>query len=137
MNSPIRTASGTPISGKSLPGEVWQEFMGEALEAEPVETFAPYRPIGEAASDAPPGVDPDATPTPTPEPAPEPSVPPTPDGAAPPPPPPPPPDSTATTPGDTGPDRSPPSRDSLLFGDGGGSAGDTPAQQDCSVTPCG
>ncbi|WP_308281894.1 transglycosylase domain-containing protein [Pseudonocardia oceani] len=46
MNTPIRTAGGEPISGKTLPGEVWQEFMGEALEAAPVETFAPYRPIG-------------------------------------------------------------------------------------------
>ncbi|GAA2568179.1 transglycosylase domain-containing protein [Pseudonocardia hydrocarbonoxydans] len=135
MNSPIRTASGAPISGKTLPGEVWREFMGEALEAEPVETFAPYRPIGEAASDAPPGVDPDATPTPTPEPTPAPSAPPTPDGGVPPPPPPA--EDPATTPGGPGTDTSPPSRDSLLFGDGGGGTGDAPAQQDCSVTPCG
>ena len=31
MNAPIRTAGGQPISGKGVPGEVWQEFMGEAL----------------------------------------------------------------------------------------------------------
>ena len=55
MNSPIRTASGTPISGSSLPGEVWQEFMGAALDTEPVETFAEFEPIGEAPSTVEPG----------------------------------------------------------------------------------
>ncbi|MDN5933640.1 MAG: penicillin-binding protein, partial [Pseudonocardia sp.] len=85
MNSPIRTAAGTPISGAGLPGEAWQEFMGDALAEVPVEPFAPYRPIGEAASDAPPGVDPEATPTPEPTPDPgETPVPPPPDPAAPP-----------------------------------------------------
>jgi peptidoglycan glycosyltransferase len=50
MNSPIRTARGTPIEGATLPGEVWHQFMAEALDDEPVEHFAPFRPIGEAPS---------------------------------------------------------------------------------------
>lgn len=132
MNSPIREAGGAPISGATLPGEVWQEFMGEALAEQPVETFAPYRPIGEAASDEPPGIDPEAPPTPTPTPTPEPTpAEPTPDGAVP-----------TTPPAD---DRAAaePTRDTLLFprGDDGDAAGDgQPAPttaQDCSVTPCG
>jgi membrane peptidoglycan carboxypeptidase len=52
MNSPIRTARGTPIEGATLPGEVWHQFMSEALDDEPVEQFAPFRPIGEAPSTA-------------------------------------------------------------------------------------
>jgi peptidoglycan glycosyltransferase len=78
MNSPIRTARGTPIEGSSLPGEVWQEFMADALEEEPVEQFAPFRPIGEAPSTQAPG---DAS---VEETTPEPTVPPTPDPAVPP-----------------------------------------------------
>ena len=71
MSSPIRTANGTPISGRSLPGEVWQEFMGEVLDAEPVQTLAPFRAIGRAPADATPtgtaptGVPPDEAPPPT------------------------------------------------------------------------
>ncbi|GJF06452.1 hypothetical protein PSD17_53990 [Pseudonocardia sp. D17] len=75
MNSPIRTANGTPISGGTVPGEVWRNFMVDTAKAQPPPTFAPYRPIGEPPSDKPPGVDPDApagttalptaTPTPT------------------------------------------------------------------------
>jgi peptidoglycan glycosyltransferase len=57
-NSPIRTATGDPISGRTLPGEVWQGFMAAALRATPVASFAPFRPLGtppsEAAPNAPP-----------------------------------------------------------------------------------
>jgi membrane peptidoglycan carboxypeptidase len=69
MNSPIRTARGTPIQGSSLPGEVWQEFMAEALDDEPVDQFAPFRPIGEAPSTAEPN---EETETPAPQPSPTP-----------------------------------------------------------------
>ncbi len=47
MNSPIKTASGAPVEGKSLPGEAWQEFMAEAHDSAPVTQFAPFKPIGE------------------------------------------------------------------------------------------
>jgi membrane peptidoglycan carboxypeptidase len=67
MNSPIRTARGTPIQGSSLPGDVWHDFMAAAHSGTPVEQFAPYRPIGEAPSPAAPG---ERTTTPAPTPAP-------------------------------------------------------------------
>jgi len=63
MNSPIRTARGTPIEGATLPGEVWHQFMAEALDDEPVEPFAPFRPIGEAPSTAEPGAPTSTPPT--------------------------------------------------------------------------
>ena len=66
MNSPIRTARGTPIQGSGLPGDVWQEFMAEALADEPVEQFAPFRAIGEPPSNW----EPNSKPTPTPTAAP-------------------------------------------------------------------
>ena len=70
MNSPIRTARGTPIDGAGLPGEVWHQFMAQAVDDEPVEQFAPFRPIGEAPSDAGSGARASATPTPAaPDPA--------------------------------------------------------------------
>ncbi len=53
-NSPIRTASGDPISGRTLPGEVWQGFMASALQDAPAEPFTPFRPLGAPPSDAPP-----------------------------------------------------------------------------------
>ncbi|WP_312858472.1 transglycosylase domain-containing protein, partial [Pseudonocardia pini] len=65
MNSPIRTASGAPIEGATLPGEVWQTFMKEAVEEEPAEGFGGYTPIGTPASDLPPNATPEPTPTPT------------------------------------------------------------------------
>jgi peptidoglycan glycosyltransferase len=63
MNSPIRTARGTPIDGAGLPGEVWHQFMAQAVDDEPVEQFAPFRPIGERPSDAGSGARVSATPT--------------------------------------------------------------------------
>ncbi len=119
-NDPIRTASGEPIAGKGLPGEVWQEFMGEALEEQPVEPFVPFRPIGEAPSEEPPG-EPEPTPTPEPTPEPTPTPPPVvepfPTDTAPPP------DEAVVAPE--------PEEDDggLLFGEGN--------DPDCSVTPCG
>jgi peptidoglycan glycosyltransferase len=66
MNSPIRTATGDPISGRTLPGEVWQGFMASALRDEPREPFPPFRPIG-----APPAAEPaDVAPSPAPATAP-------------------------------------------------------------------
>ena len=62
-NSPIRTASGEPISGRTLPGEVWRGFMAEALSDAPAESFPPFRPLGTPPSDAPPNAT--ATPVPT------------------------------------------------------------------------
>ena len=58
MNSPIRTASGTPIEGKSLPGDVWQRFMKSAVADQPVQEFALFRAIGEAPSNLAPGAQP-------------------------------------------------------------------------------
>jgi peptidoglycan glycosyltransferase len=86
MNSPIRTARGTPISGSSLPGDVWQDFMTEALDDAPVEDFPPFRAIGEPPSPLGPNEEPEpppspATPTPAPGVPPPPGVPPGPDGA--------------------------------------------------------
>jgi peptidoglycan glycosyltransferase len=67
MNSPIRTSGGTPVEGKSLPGEVWQEFMADAHDDAPVAQFAPFRPIGEPprerAPTAPSGAPPTGPPT--------------------------------------------------------------------------
>lgn len=86
MNSPIRTVSGTPIEGKGLPGDVWQQFMRNAVDGQPVQDFAPFRAIGEAPSDHAPGEE--AKPTraaaPTPAAPAAPAVPPSPAAAAPP-----------------------------------------------------
>ncbi len=55
MNSPIRTASGTPIEGKMLPGRIWHAVMTGAEQDDHVADFAPYHPIGAPPSDLPPG----------------------------------------------------------------------------------
>jgi peptidoglycan glycosyltransferase len=62
-NSPIRTATGDPISGATLPGAVWQGFMASALRDAPTEPFAPFRPVGAPPSDAPPNAAAPAPPT--------------------------------------------------------------------------
>jgi membrane peptidoglycan carboxypeptidase len=62
MNSPIRTAHGTPIKGSSLPGDVWQDFMSAALEDASVEHFPPFLPIGEPPSPPGPGEEPASPP---------------------------------------------------------------------------
>jgi membrane peptidoglycan carboxypeptidase len=58
-NSPIRTATGDPISGRTLPGAVWQGFMAAALRTAPTEPFPPFRPLGTP----PPAVDEPPAPT--------------------------------------------------------------------------
>jgi membrane peptidoglycan carboxypeptidase len=71
-NSPIRTATGDPISGRTLPGGVWQGFMASALRDAPPEPFPPFRPLGAPPSDAPPNTAPTsgpAAPAPTAAPA--------------------------------------------------------------------
>lgn len=165
MNSPIRTASGTPISGAGLPGEVWQEFMGEALDTEPVETFTEFEPIGEAPSTGESGSGPENAAPAAPAPAPAPPGPATPAPAAPGPmigadgtlptpdeaPPPgaaPPAGPEAAPPGEPVPDTGPvaptgpvePGADAPPDESGEAPPADQPADpptQDCSVTACG
>ncbi|MCE0766638.1 penicillin-binding protein [Pseudonocardia kujensis] len=133
MNSPIRTASGTPVEGKTLPGEVWQTFMKQAVADEPQQDgFGTYKPIGEPASNLPPNATPSATPTP--------SAPPSASSEVPPPPPAAPPATPTTEPRPGG--GALPDRDEPLFGDetpvttAPGSP-PTAQRQDCSLTPCG
>jgi membrane peptidoglycan carboxypeptidase len=133
MNSPIRTARGTPIQGSSLPGDVWHEFMSEALEDAPIEQFPPFRPIGEPPSPLGPHEEPEPPPV---------STPPTPPPGFPSPgPPPEAPEASPTA--------EPPFDDDgpRLFEEpdpGGGRDGrdrdgdeDEQPEEDCSITPCG
>jgi membrane peptidoglycan carboxypeptidase len=131
MNSPIRTAKGTPIEGRTMPGQIWQTFMRQSVADEPEQGFGGYTPIGTPASDLPPNTAPTtpapATRTPTPEPPPSAVVPPP---AAPTPAPPagrsapvPPPQQVTD-----------PDRRSVLAPER--ESGTVPGQ-DCSVTPCG
>ena len=119
MNSPIRTARGTPIQGSSLPGDVWQDFMADALADAPVEDFPPFRPIGEPPS--PNGPDEERPPPPSmPPPAPAPLPP----AAGP-----------EATPAPDEPDpQSDEPDDPAVLGDAGA---DDPEDEDCSATPCG
>jgi peptidoglycan glycosyltransferase len=131
MNSPIRTARGTPIQGSSLPGDVWQDFMADALVDAPVEDFPPFRPIGEPPAShgpdeerlSPPSIPPSmppSTPPSMPPPAPAPLPPAANPEAAPPP-------DEPEAPSDE-PD------DPAVLGDAGA---DDPEDEDCSATPCG
>ncbi|HYH29061.1 MAG TPA: hypothetical protein VD903_01650, partial [Pseudonocardia sp.] len=130
MNSPIRTARGVPIKGSSLPGDVWQDFMSEALDDVPVEGFGPFRPIGEPPSPLGPNEEP---PPPTPAPvSPTPTAPVPPSGASP------------RLPGDRGAPELTPTPEEPRFDDSDppGFFGDTDEEEnredeDCSVTPCG
>ncbi|TWF80879.1 peptidoglycan glycosyltransferase [Pseudonocardia hierapolitana] len=117
MNSPIRTARGRPIQGSSLPGDVWQKVMSEALSGSPVEDFPPLRPIGEPPSPLGPNENPPPPPAPPSDPPPEPP------GMAPAPPP----DEPDVSPDD-------PERPGILGDPGVDRPGD---DEDCSVTPCG
>ena len=144
-NDPIRTASGEPIAGRGLPGEAWREFMGAALEEEPVEEFPPFRAIGEAPSDLPPGQTAAPEPAPEPDPAPLPSSAPTADVPLPP--------ADGLPPADLPADGAAPPVDAPapdLDEDGGddgddaadGTDGDGPGvapvpRPDCSLIPCG
>jgi membrane peptidoglycan carboxypeptidase len=119
MNSPIRTARGRPIQGSSLPGDVWQNVMSDAVADSPVEDFPPFRPIGEPPSPLGPNE------KPPPPAAPPPAMPPEPPAGSPAPNPAP--DERDVTPDDPG-------RPGIL-GDPGV---DHPTDdEDCSVTPCG
>ncbi|WP_345380199.1 transglycosylase domain-containing protein [Pseudonocardia yuanmonensis] len=135
MNSPIRTASGTPVEGKTLPGEVWQTFMKQAVEEEPqTEGFGTYKPIGEPPSDLPPN----ETPTPTPTS----SAPPSPSSESSEVPPPPPTPVAPTTEPQPGSAALPDGEDPLFPGEDGAAtpapgAPPTAQRQDCSITPCG
>jgi hypothetical protein len=116
MNSPIRTARGRPIQGSSLPGDVWQNVMSDAVAGTPVEDFPTFRPIGEPPSPLGPNeTPPPSTPAPPPEP---------------------PPLAPAPTPVPDEPDVTPddPERPGIL-GDPG--VDRPPDDEDCSVTPCG
>ncbi len=120
MNSPIRTARGSPIQGSSLPGDVWQEVMSDALRDAPVEDFPPFRPIGEPPSP----LGPNETAPPPPPAPPDPLPPPGPPAGGP----------AATAPPDE-PDVTPDDPDSPgILGDPGV---DRPDDEDCSATPCG
>jgi peptidoglycan glycosyltransferase len=120
MNSPIRTARGNPIRGSSLPGDVWQKVMSEALSGSPVEDFPPFRPIGEPPSPLGPNEEPPPPAVPPPDPSLEPPAGPAPG---------PPPDDR-----DAGPDE-PEQRPGLLGDPGGGDR--RTDDEDCSLTPCG
>jgi membrane peptidoglycan carboxypeptidase len=119
MNSPIRTARGNPIQGSSLPGDLWQDFMSDALRDAPAEEFPPFRPIGEPPTSPRPDEEaapPPSLPPPLPPPAAAPLAPaggPQPDE----------PDAPSDDPDDTG-----ILRDARV---------DEPEDEDCSVTPCG
>jgi membrane peptidoglycan carboxypeptidase len=45
-NTPIKTAGGSPIFGRMLPGQIWQRFMSAALRGQPVESFSAFVPLG-------------------------------------------------------------------------------------------
>jgi peptidoglycan glycosyltransferase len=64
-NSPIRTAAGAPISGRTVPGEVWRTFMASALRTAPAEPFPPFRPVGTPPSAPPARPDPPSPPSAT------------------------------------------------------------------------
>jgi membrane peptidoglycan carboxypeptidase len=47
-NKPIRTATGTPIKGGTVPAAIWQRFMSSALAARPVDTRLTLSPLSTA-----------------------------------------------------------------------------------------
>jgi membrane peptidoglycan carboxypeptidase len=131
MNSPIRTARGTPIQGSSLPGDVWQDFMTGALAGAPAEDFPPFRPIGEPPS--PHGPDEEPPPLPSTLPSTLPSMP----RSMPPPAPAPLPPAAGpeAVPSPDEPDSAPDEPDDpAVLGESGA---DEPEDEDCSVAPCG
>ncbi len=46
QNSPIRTASGTPISGGGLPASIWRTFLDGTTRVLPARSFPSFRPVG-------------------------------------------------------------------------------------------
>jgi len=78
QNSPIRTTSGTPITGASLPGTIWKTFMSDVTKSKPEQSFGVFQAIGTPPSAIGP-VDGFAAPSPAaPSPQPPSSVPPEP-----------------------------------------------------------
>jgi membrane peptidoglycan carboxypeptidase len=49
-NSPIKTPAGTPIYGRMVAGNIWQQFMNSALRNTPVQQFGPFQAIGKPPS---------------------------------------------------------------------------------------
>ena len=49
-NSPIKTSAGTPIYGRMVAGNIWQQFMNTALRNVPVQDFGQFDAIGKAPS---------------------------------------------------------------------------------------
>ena len=45
-NSPIVTSGGSPIYGRMVPGQIWQQFMNTALRNTPAEQFSKFVPLG-------------------------------------------------------------------------------------------
>jgi membrane peptidoglycan carboxypeptidase len=46
QNTPIRTSQGKQITGGSLPGTIWKNFMNDAVKSTPDESFGAFKPIG-------------------------------------------------------------------------------------------
>jgi membrane peptidoglycan carboxypeptidase len=46
QNTPIRTSQGKQITGASLPGTIWKNFMNDAVKARADQTFGTFKPIG-------------------------------------------------------------------------------------------
>lgn len=46
QNTPIKNANGAPISGGTMPGQIWKSYMYDATKSQPAESFGPYKPIG-------------------------------------------------------------------------------------------
>jgi membrane peptidoglycan carboxypeptidase len=51
-NSPIKTAGGSPIYGRMVPGSIWQQFMNAALRNQPAQQFEKFVPLGKAPRDS-------------------------------------------------------------------------------------
>ena len=47
-SDPIKTAGGSPVYGRMLPGSIWRSFMSDALRGTRVEQFSRFVPMGEA-----------------------------------------------------------------------------------------
>jgi membrane peptidoglycan carboxypeptidase len=63
-SDPLKTKSGAPVYGRTLPGPIWQSFMNNALKGTPKEQFAKLVPIGK-----PPAADPGSGSSDTPSPS--------------------------------------------------------------------
>ena len=43
---PILSSAGRPVTGRTLPGSVWQAFLDDALRDTRAEEFSPFVPLG-------------------------------------------------------------------------------------------